>query len=329
MTKTTWLAAGLAGLALAAATAFFVKRALEPEKPVWTTPSSEALKAFERGLDSRAKFYWSEAAQHFARAVELDRDFAVAKLQLLLTDGGTSEERERWFRELGEAEIEGLSDREQFLLGYWRARFSGDSAQGRELLEAYLARHPEDPWAISTECELEWEREAWDQAEACYRRLIDMHPNWVRAQNRLGLIAMARGQFTEAEEHFRTYGYIAPDQAAPWDSLGQLLAVGGHYEKAEEAYRRAISIKHNYCYAHWHLAVLESLKRRFGNSEERLRELESMDACGDYITWGLVCARRAWNAYAVGDLEGARGHMDEECLENRGGFDFVAHRLAL
>ncbi|MEM8998175.1 MAG: hypothetical protein AAGF23_25555, partial [Acidobacteriota bacterium] len=135
MTKTTWLAAGLAGLALTAAAAFVVIRVLEPEPPVWTTPSPEALRAFERGLDSRAKYYWAEATQHFARAVELDRDFAVAKLLLLLTDGGTSEERERWFRELGEAEIGGLSAREQFLLGYWRARFSGNSAEGRELLE--------------------------------------------------------------------------------------------------------------------------------------------------------------------------------------------------
>ncbi|MEM1181783.1 MAG: hypothetical protein AAGM22_25790 [Acidobacteriota bacterium] len=329
MTKSGWILVGTVGLALVMTSLLVATRALKPEPPPWTTRSSEALRAFERGLDSLAKYYGAEAAQHFARAVELDRDFAVAKLQLLLTDGGSPQERERWFRELGEAEISQLSPREQFLIGYWRLRFSGNSAEGKALLDEYLARYPKDPWALSTDCGLEWEREAWDQAESCYRRLIAMHPNWVRAQNRLGLIAMARGQFKDAEEHFRTYGYIAPDQAAPWDSLGQLLAVRGHYDEASEAYQKAVSIKDDYCSARWHVAVLESLRRRFDTSETRLRELEAIGACGEFTTWGLVCSRRAWNAYSTGDLASARAYLDDECLESRGGFDFVAHRLAL
>ena len=324
-----WWLAGFAALVATALAGYAVICAMREEPSPWTSASPKALESFELGLDSLAKLYWSDAATHFARAVELDEDFDVAKLQLLLVDGGTPEERERWFRDLSEADLAPLQPRERFLIGYWRARFSGDGAEAATLLERYLEAAPEDPWAISTDCERSWVEEVWDEAEACYRRLIDMHPNWVQAQYRLGLIAMARARFEESEEHFRTYRFIAPDQAAPWDGLGQLLMTRGHYEKAAEAFEQALEIKDDYCFAVWHLAILHSMSRQFEQSERHLQRLEAMPACSDYRNWGMVCSRRAWNAYSGGDLEGARQVMDGACLERRGGFDFVAHRLAL
>ena len=49
----------------------------------WTSSSEEAIREFESGLESRMKLYAGEANEHFERALELDPDFVVAKLQLV------------------------------------------------------------------------------------------------------------------------------------------------------------------------------------------------------------------------------------------------------
>jgi len=43
----------------------------------------------------------------------------------------------------------------------------------------------------------------------------------------LGYIKMMQGRFAEAEESFMSYRFIAPDQANPHDSLGELYITTG------------------------------------------------------------------------------------------------------
>ncbi|MEM6794035.1 MAG: tetratricopeptide repeat protein [Acidobacteriota bacterium] len=327
--KRWWLlAVAAAAVAVAAGILTLVAVVREP-KAEWTTSSPTALEAYELGVDELAKYYEADAATHFERALELDPDFAAAKLQLLLVKSMSSAEHERRARELAEIETDALQPRERFLLEYWGARFEGQPARAAEILDAFLELYPEDPWAMMSRCSDAWEAEDWPRAEACYESLIDLHPNWVQAQNRLGLVAMAQGRFERAEERYRTYRFIAPDQAAPWDALGQLQAVRGEYEGAERSFRHALEVKGDFCDARWHLFLLYTYTGRLEEAAVELEIIEGAESCADLSRWGLVCSRKAWMRYLGGDLEGAVETLDAACLEQRGGFDFVAHRLAL
>ncbi|MCP4655378.1 MAG: tetratricopeptide repeat protein [bacterium] len=294
----------------------------------WTTCSNAARKEFVLGLDDFERYYHVDAAAHFQRAIDLDPEFAAAKL--FLSDRPPSEEvRNRLLAELREVDPDSLTPRESFLVTYWVARHRDEDARAREILDSFLDEYPEDLFGLRAVCEAAWDEENWTEAERCYARGIKLYPNWVSAQNRLGYIAMAQGRFTQAEEHFRTYRYIAPDQANPYDSLGELLTTLGRDEEAEEAFREAIRIKEDFCAAYRHLATLYVLSGRVEEITELLHRIETVDSCAELSQAGLVCGGRAFVSYLRGDLEEAWRLMEGECLERLDGFELVAHRLAV
>jgi len=293
----------------------------------WTTCSNAAHKELDLGLDDFERYYLGDAVAHFQRAIDLDPEFAAAKV-FLSDQHPSSEVRKRLLAELREVDPDALTPRERFLVSYWVARHSDEGAKAREILASFLEQYPDDLFGMRANCQVAWVEQNWTEAERCYVRGIELYPNWVRAQNRLGYIAMAQGRFTEAEEHFRTYRYIAPDQANPHDSLGELLTTLGRYEEAEAEFREAIRIREDFCPAYEHLLTLYVFAGRVEEIGELLQQIEALDSCAELTERGLVCGGRASMAYLRGDLEGAWQLIEGECLE-RLGIDLMAHRLAV
>jgi tetratricopeptide (TPR) repeat protein len=292
----------------------------------WTTSSPAALAAFEQGFDEMSKLYWTDARANFQRAVELDPDFAVAKRYLAPLS--EEEERERLSAELEAVDLERLRPHERFLIADWLARDKPD-AERQAILDDFLRRHPESFFGQQRRCHNLWKNESWDQAQACYERLLELRPNWVEAHNLLGYIAMARGRFSEAEERFRTYRYVAPDQANPYDSMAELLMLLGRYEEASASADEAIRIKPDFCHAYELRALIGLWSGNLESSEEAVESLESIEACARMVDEGFSCSFRAVSTYFRGDAEAAWRQFDGDCLERRHGFDAFAHRAAV
>ena len=299
-----------------------------PDEGDWTAVSPEALKELEEGVDDLSRRYFRDAVIHFERALELDPEMPGAKLFLAYIYSELPAERERYLAALREADPEGMNQRERLLRDYLLAISEGRRSEALAGVEQYLIEHPNDPWALDLQCSNAWMDRDWTAAEGCYRRLLAVDPNWVEAQGRLGSIAMARGRFGEAEEHLRTYAYIAPDQADPHASLGQLLAVLGRYEEAEEALDQALVVKDDFCDAYHYRVSLQILENRLDDAMQTLETMQSLPACSLYSQWGIFCASRSRLHYLQGDVEAARNEMDDACLEARGGWDAGYHRLA-
>ena len=147
-------------------------------------------------------------------------------------------------------------------MDYRLQRAAKENARAEKTLAAYLEEHPNDPWALSIRCDQAWQHRDWPPTEECNRRLIKADPNWVQAQNQLGYIAMAQGRFAEAEQLFRTYLYIAPDQANPHDSMGELFTVLGRYAESEKELEEAIRIRPSFCASWEHLVLLHDVSAR-------------------------------------------------------------------
>jgi tetratricopeptide (TPR) repeat protein len=291
----------------------------------WTTDSQEALREFESGLESRMKYYNSEAAKHFANAVELDPEFLAAKLYL-------SFHEEQWDRrealqaELREADLTRLTTREQFLVRFYIAQWDRDFDEARRLAEQYTKDNPGDAYGLHVLSELMWREQDFDEAERIYGEILEIDPNWAMAQNRLGYIALARGRFDEAEELFVTYNYIAPDQANPHDSMGELLVLVGRYEEAREQFERALELRPDFCNSHLHLIDLVLMQ---GNPEEAEPIIQRAAAhCGDRMASMMRCSVAIWKEFLEGEPENVWSDEQEDCRRMLGDYNFIVHRTA-
>lgn len=294
----------------------------------WTTRSPQALESFRGGFDDLSKAYYADARVKFQRALELDPEFVAAQLFLATHFSGHGEGA-RLLASLQQADLSRVTPRERFLVRYELASQGLLGEDPEVILQEYAGDFPEDPFAIRAECDLRWEAQEWETSESCYRKLLRLHPNWVMAQNRLGLLAMARGRFDDAYEHFLTYRYIAPDQANPYQSMGELLALLGRYEESEEALLQALAIKDDFCEAYRVRVKLRGFQGKWQEAERLLLDMREIPACQIYEEWGFYCTMEAWNRYQAGDLEGAWKRLEGECLERRRGFDLLAHRMAV
>lgn len=261
----------------------------------WTSDSPQAVAQLEAALDASMKFYYPEAQEHLERALELDPGFAAAKV--FMAQHARAAERERLVAELRQIEVRRLNRREHFLINDFLLRYDGETAAADRALEEYLAAHPEDPFALSTACSLAWDRQDFERARALYERLIAVDPNWVRARNNLGYIAMAQGRFEEAERQFETYAYIAPDQPNPHDSMAELMTLLGRYDEARAELEKALALRPDFCLSYGHLLTMETLA---GEMERAAAVPERAGRhCDEPLVERLACRYLSWDA-AVG-----------------------------
>lgn len=293
----------------------------------WTTCCEDAREAFDAALEANRRYYHDEAGRRFEKAVELDPNFAVANLMLAQHRSTRTRDRSDMIRVIEATDITPLNPREQLFFQIARARLidrNPETVAG--LLDTYLERYPEDPYALDIKCERAWLREEQDEAESCYQRLLEIDPNWVSAQNRLGYVALAAGHFAEAEERFNTYRYIAPDQANPHDSLGELMMVQGRWAEAETSLFKALETHPEFCVSWDNLSDIGLYRNDLALARQRIEQARSSEPCRNAVV-------RQWCRVALAESHSTGVDVDEltrsTCLDGFAAQQRHAHHLAL
>lgn len=300
-------------------------------RPEWTTSSSQALAELEAGQDALQKIYITDARAHLTRALQLDPNFTIVKLFLArcLDVPATDKRVVEIIDELRRADLSKLSPREQFLIRFAVANHDKDAAKEQEILDAYVAKAPDDPFALEDAADLAVGRQDWAEAQRDYGRLMKVDPNRVSAYNQLGYLAMAQGRFDEAERMFQTYRYIAPDQANPHDSLGELLTLTGHFHEAEKEYDEALRIKPDFCATFQHLVALYQLSDRDAEADATFSRMKQAGACGEYATKQAACALSEWPRARSLDWDGAWKAASANCTSDSAADNPIAFTAAV
>lgn len=275
---------------LIAAAAWLWARSRDSE---WTTDSPQALAELQASREAAMKFYFEEAMEHLRRAHELDPDFAMAKL-MLARYTNDEELEERLLEELRSLDLDDVTPTEAFLIRQELLRQEGERDRANEELAGYLERHPDDPFALSMAADVAWTDQDFERARNLYRRLLEVDPNWVEAQNRLGYVAMAQGRFQDAEELFDTYAFVAPDQPNPHDSKAELLTLVGRYEEARAELEEALAVRPGFCASHRHLLFVDLLEGRLDEAENTVARAAAH--CPEGFQRRLRCELAAWEA---------------------------------
>ena len=217
-----------------------------------TTSSDAAYKLWREALENERRFYWKEARAGYAKALELDPDFAAAMLGL-----ARQSEKEQALTLLHRAEKlkSRLSDREGLHVDLALAGMEKGPAEQVKVARQILARYPDDFRATTVVAMDQARQGKMEEAVRVFSKLLEADPNSAEAYNMIGYHYGYRGDYEKAIENLKKYQFMAPDQANPHDSLGEIQAYSGHYDEAIQNLNRALSIKPDFFAAYDHLGV--------------------------------------------------------------------------
>jgi len=80
----------------------------------------------------------------------------------------------------------------------------------------------------------------WEQAENCYRKVIELRPEHSDSHNNLGIVLKRQGRMRDAGAAFEQALSLDPDHARAHHNLGNLYRRAGHLPEAIRHFRAAI-----------------------------------------------------------------------------------------
>jgi len=301
--------------------------------PQWTTDSPDALAAVQDANEAMMKLYYDDAAAGLRRALELDPDFMYAKLNLAMHPGWVDKETaKRYVDDLRSADLEDLNHRERCLVERFLAARDGDTDRAMAILDACVEADPDDVYLLNEKAAAHWARGDLPVAERLYRRVVELNPNWVVAYNQLGYTTMIQERFVEAREYFVSYRYIAPDQANPHDSLGELYIIQGQWEDARLSLEHALEIKPDFWASYEHLVIVLALMGRYDDAFEVVDRMAALPGHPETYPGRMRCFIDAFRLNARNADREVLDLVDSDCGgdEPYSGFITIAeHRAAV
>jgi tetratricopeptide (TPR) repeat protein len=292
-----------------------------------TTSSKAAYDLYRDAELNMKRFYFKEARVGYAKALELDPNFAMAMLGL----AQLSPERDQRIALARRAarERDHLTERERYIVDMAKAEADGKPDVSHELALQLHARYPGDYIGANAMARDAMVKGKPDEAMKYYEDLLSVDPNNAEAYNQIGYQYGYRGEYEKAIENLMKYQFISPDNANPFDSLGENQAYSGHYNEAIENLNRALAIRPDFAPAFQHLGVAYEGMGDYAKAVQSYRRCAELgDGSGegsrrDY----LALALRA--AYIGGDRDEARRLVGEiEKIPNDPKNDYSHSRAA-
>lgn len=222
----------------------------EPDRPVAevTTHSPEAYRHYLEGVNYGFKFYRAEAIKSLKQALTYDSTFAMAYYRLSSFSRGV--ERRQLTAKALEYSANASRDEQCYIRG-WHDYLSGNHIQAIEAIREIIDRHPHDieAWLTLAYLYKNGLRQTDRAIECCHRAIeIDSLGPW--AYNQLAYAYDETGDFEKSIWAINKYISLAPDEANPYDSRGELYAYNGKLDQAIASYRKAVEIKPDF-YSSW------------------------------------------------------------------------------
>lgn len=239
------LAVALASLAMAGCAR--VEEDTAEKIPV-TTASPKALELYLEGRDLAEKLRLTDSRRYFLEAVSEDGAFATAHLALAVTAPTQPE----FFDALEQAVATAgaVSEGERLAIEAVEARAKGDGAAQHKRLQRLVAAYPADERGHYLLGTYYLNAQEYDQAIEQYDAAVRINPEFTLPYNAMGYAYRFLERYADAEQAFRKYIELIPDEPNPYDSYAELLMKTGRFEESIRNYEKALSYNPNFMASH-------------------------------------------------------------------------------
>jgi tetratricopeptide (TPR) repeat protein len=241
-----------------------------------TTSSDEAYRVYREALENERRYYFREAREGYAKALELDPQFAEAILGLARMTQG---EQGLALVLRAAKQKDRLTERERLHVDMQLAASEGKWDEHLKIAQTIYEKFPNDIRAAMMLCDHEIKSGHMERALQIYSELLAVEPNNAVVYNNIGYFYAYRGDYDKAIENLRKYQFMAPDQANPYDSLGEIQAYSGHYDEAIQNLNQALKLKPDFFHSYLKLGVAYEGKGEYAKALEFYRkgEKEAID----------------------------------------------------
>ncbi len=284
--RLSWVVAIVLLAGAGAATAFYLTNRRDV-----TTSSRAAYEAYREAVANEECFYFKEARVGYARALELDPNFAMAMLGLARQSGDPDQGLalvRRAAREEGR-----LNSRERLHVEMARAFREKREDAALEIAREIRAKYPDDVRAATYLAHEQLSKGNPNEAIHIFEDLLAVDPNNAEAYNQIGYQYGYRGEYEKAVESLRKYQFIVPNSANPLDSLGENQAYSGRYNEAIENLNRALAIKPDFDPAYEHLGVVYEGTSEYAKAVESYEKAAELASTSEMARKYLIEALRA------------------------------------
>jgi serine/threonine protein kinase/tetratricopeptide (TPR) repeat protein len=231
-----------------------------------TTKSPEAYRAYMAGLELYDKLYITEASAAFSRAIEFDKNFAMAYYYLSVVQGfyGTTEASHRSLNRAVEL-ADKTTERERLQIlssEYFQQNNLPKAIQANDEL---IARYPHElnpyvvqGWVVYGKTMLDPER-----GSEVLRRGLKVEPSAKTLWNVLAYSLANLNRRNDAFDAANKYVNLAPAEPNPYDTFGDIYAWFGEYDSSRALYQKAISLREDFS-SNAKLGAFALLRNQYG-----------------------------------------------------------------
>lgn len=238
-----------------------------------TTASEDARKEFLQGRDLAERLLIQDSIQHFDKALSLDPNFALAHLNR----ANVSPTAKEFFDHLKHAVslADKASEGERLLILGTEAGANGNATKQKETLEKLVAAYPNDERARFTLGGYYFGQQDFDSAILHYQKATELAPRYSPAYNILGYALRQKENYAEAEQAFKKYIELIPNDPNPYDSLAELFLKMGKFDDAIIQYRKALAIDSNFINSHLGIGAALMYQGKAGEAAAEFNQITS------------------------------------------------------
>jgi tetratricopeptide (TPR) repeat protein len=241
-----------------------------------TTHSPEAYRYYLEGMNYSYKYYFTEAAKSFMKALECDSTFAMAYHRMAIIKN--SEGDNRAAKELitkATKYSDKVTEKEKLKIKSFQAAISGNDSQSIKELQKIVEAYPDEKEAFLRLGQIHRGLRKFEEAIHYLSKAVEIDSLYKEAYNVLAYAYNDMGDFERSIWAINKYISLAPDEANPYDSRADLYAYNGKLDQAIESYKKALEIKPDFYWSRSKLGGMYIFKKDYAQAESCFAALSS------------------------------------------------------